>query len=166
MRFGTIFAIFVQKIKPMSNYKIENGKKITAAVVIINSDGDILGCHTTGKPQDGGYDFPKGCVEDNESDVEGAIRECFEETGIKVNKENLLDCGIHPHNKEKNIHIFLYKTETIPLFGLACTSYFENKVGKITPEVDGYLIVPKERRCVFNKVLWNKFEIIDFFNKG
>jgi len=29
-------------------------KKVTAAVVIINRDGDILGCHGTGKPKDSG----------------------------------------------------------------------------------------------------------------
>ena len=56
-------------------YKIVNGKKITSAVVIIDSEGNILGCHGTGKPAGRGYDFPKGCVEEDEADIAAAIRE-------------------------------------------------------------------------------------------
>ena len=147
-------------------YKVENGKKITAAIVIIGKAGDILGCHSTGKPKDSGYDFPKGCVEEGETDIDAAVRECFEETNIKVDKEKLIDCGVYPHNKEKNIHIFIYKTETIPAFTLGCTSYFEDKHGKMVPEVDGWMVVSKENRRTFNKVLWDKFEIIDKINEN
>ena len=43
-------------------------KKVTAAIVIIDKYGNILGCHATGKPKGMGYDFPKGLVEEGESD--------------------------------------------------------------------------------------------------
>jgi len=144
-------------------YKIVNGKYITAAVVIINSDGDILGCRTTGR---GKYDFPKGMVEDYESDVEGAVRELVEETGIIISTDNLIDCGLYPHgNSEKFIHIFLYQTDVFPdLDDLECTSYFERD-GKSYPEVDGYSIIKKDERFKFNKILQDKFNIIDKFNK-
>ena len=64
--------------------KIVNGKKITAAVVIIDKDGNILGCHGTGKPKDNGYDFPKGCVEEGETDEFAAARELKEEANIYI----------------------------------------------------------------------------------
>ena len=93
-------------------YKVENGKKITAAIVIIGKAGDILGCHSTGKPKDSGYDFPKGCVEEGETDIDAAVRECFEETNIKVDKEKLIDCEYpYLHLQDRNhsgVHSWLH----------------------------------------------------------
>lgn len=139
--------------------------KTTSALVLINSNGDILGCHAFGKPKDKGWDFPKGLTDENETDIDAAVRECFEETGLKVDKSVLVDCGVYPHNKEKNIHIFLYKTESIPMFGLNCTSFFERN-GKEFPEVDAWMVIPKEKRYLFNKVLQDKFNIIDKYNEN
>ena len=143
-------------------------KKITAAIVIIDAEGNILGCHGTGKPKDNGYDFPKGEVEHGESDISAAVRELREETDIyflDYNICHLIDAGIHNHNKEKDIHIFIYRTTYFPpIEQLKCSSFFERN-GKMIPEVDGYKIISKEERGMFNKVLHDKFEIIDKFNK-
>ena len=146
--------------------KVVNGKKITAAIVMIDSEGNILGCHGTGKPNDSGYDFPKGCVEEKEVDIAAAIRELREETDIYLDDSyRLIDAGVYPHNKEKNIHLFIYKTNYFPpLEQLKCSTYFE-RYGKQFPEVDSYKIISKSERGMFNKVLQNKFEIIDNFNK-
>jgi 8-oxo-dGTP pyrophosphatase MutT (NUDIX family) len=152
--------------------KVFNGKHITAACVLINPNGDILGCHATGRPKDRGWDFPKGLVGEDESDIFAAMRELQEETDIWLydpkglwNKSyNMIDCGIHPHNKEKNIHIFIYPTFWFPeIKQLKCNSFFELK-GKQYPEVDDYRIIKKDERHLFNKVLQDKFEIIDKFN--
>lgn len=150
-----------------NGYKLdERGKMMTCAVVIINKNGDILGCHGTGKPQGQGFDFPKGCADDGESDLNAALRELKEETGIIISNEELIDCGVYKHNKEKNIHIFMCKTETFPLIeNLKCTTYFELN-GRKFPEIDGYEIIPKNERNKFNKVLQNKFDIIDKYNKA
>lgn len=149
-------------------YKIVDGKKITAAIVVIDSDGNILGCHGCGKKQNEGYDFPKGCVNEGETDIQAACRELQEETDIYMldyDKCRLIDAGIHPHNKEKNIHLFIFKTSYFPpVEQLKCSTYFEYK-GKKFPEIDGYKIISKDNRSMFNKVLQNKFEIIDKFNK-
>lgn len=149
-----------------NGYKLdENGKLMTCAVVIINKNGDILGCHGTGKPNGEGYDFPKGCADLGESDLQAALRELKEETGIIMSNEELIDCGVYKHNKEKNIHIFMCQTETFPLIEkLKCSTYFTFN-GKEFPEVNGYEIIPKKERHKFNRVLQNKFEIIDKYNK-
>lgn len=150
-------------------------KKVTAAIVMIDSEGNILACHGTGKPKDSGYDFPKGEVEEGETHKAAAVRELREETDIYLDDPTrksdwnetykLIDCGIYPHNKEKDIHIFLYKTNYFPnLSTLKCTSYFE-AYGKKIPEVDGYKVISRSERDMFNKVLQNKFDIIDSFNK-
>ena len=143
-------------------------KLVTAAIVMINKKGDILAGHATGKPMDAGWDFPKGLVEEGEQDIIAAIRELREETGINIwrlENADLLDIGIFPHNKEKDIHIYLYQTEQFPdIDELKCTSYFELN-GKQIPEVNAFKIISKEERHLFNKVLQNKFEIIDKYNE-
>jgi len=139
---------------------------VTAAIVIIDKEGNILGCHGTGKPSNMGYDFPKGKVEEGETDAVAALRELREETGLVLNETDLIDAGVHPHNKEKDIHIFINRVNVLPNpSNLKCTSYFETKDGKMLPEMNGYKIISKEERGMFNKVLQNKFEIIDSFNK-
>ncbi|MBQ3416079.1 MAG: NUDIX hydrolase [Clostridia bacterium] len=143
-------------------------KKVTAAIVIIDEAGNILGCHGTGKPKESGYDFPKGEVEAEEADISAAVRELREETDIYFLDYDicrLIDAGVHPHNKEKDIHIFIYRTNYFPdLNTLKCSTFFE-RYGKKFPEVDGYRIISKSERGMFNKVLQNKFDIIDSFNK-
>lgn len=148
--------------------EIVDGKIRTCAIVIINSKGDILACHGTGKNPNKGYDFPKGCREEGETDLAAARRELLEETGITLKlgeNESLIDCGVHPHNREKNIHIFIWKVNDFPdLKTLECTTYFE-KDGITYPENDKYLIIPKSERWRFNHVLQNKFEMIDKYNE-
>ena len=142
-------------------------KRVTAAVVIIDPEGNILGCHATGRKENEGYDFPKGMVEEGEDDLAAAVRELGEETGIFLGKDKtrLIDLGVHPHNKEKDIHIFLFKVNKFPPMELLkCESYFEQN-GRKLPEVNGFRIIPKEKRHMFNKVLHDKFNIIDRYNE-
>lgn len=147
----------------------------TCAMILINQNGDILACHGTGKPKDTGYDFPKGCVDDeNESHFEAACRELKEETGLTIEQleldgltvsEYIIDGGVYQHNHEKNIHLFLCPVKNFPdLATLNCTTFFHTKEGKSLPEMDGYKVIGKKERKLFNKVLWNKFDIIDGLN--
>lgn len=143
-------------------------KLVTAAIVMIDADGNILACHATGRKMDTGWDFPKGCVDEGEDDLQAAIRELREETDIHLldyDRARIKDLGVFPHNREKDIHIFLYQTTWFPkLEELKCTSYFELD-GKQIPEVNAFKIISKEERYLFNKVLHNKFEIIDKYNE-
>lgn len=149
-------------------------KTTTCAMVLIDKDGNILACHGTGKPADTGYDFPKGCVDEDETHFEAACREMKEETGLTLEslyKNNLiavaqqLDGGIHKHNNHKDIHLFLCPLKEFPkIESLECTSFFTAPNGKEFPEMNGYKIISKEERNLFNKVLWDKFPIIDKIN--
>lgn len=143
-------------------------KQTTCAIVLIDERGSILGCHSYGQKENKGYDFPKGCKEDGETDLEAACRELYEETNITLTKEDkkdLIDLGLHKHNREKNIHIFLLKVEEFPALDLLkCNSYFERH-GKEYPEVDGFKIITKDERNMFNDVLQNKFDMIDKSNE-
>lgn len=138
-------------------------------MVLIDKDGSILGCHGTGKPKDSGYDFPKGCVDDGETHFEAALRELHEETNLTLDKlvdngfiasDHITDLGVYRHNSTKNIHIYVCPVKNIPFDELSCNSFFERN-GKQYPEVDGYRMIGKDERFMFNKVLWDKFCVID-----
>jgi len=142
--------------------KTVNGKNVTCAVVMIDKEGSILGCHPTSRSEV--YDFPKGCAGFAEKDEDAAVRELQEETSILLTPNELarlVDGGIHPHTKEKLIHIFILRVDELPdPESLVCESFYEYK-GKTYPEVDRYAIITRDKRNLFFGCLQDKFEIID-----
>ena len=126
------------------NFKIlPNGNKVTCAVIVQDSDDSILGCHPTGKKPGQYYDLPKGCADAGEEDIDAAIRELREETGLLLwHKNRLMDLGCHSYLPGKDIHLFLYRPEyPIQLNVLKCTSYFKNQYGQMRPEIDDYEMI-------------------------
>lgn len=56
----------------------------SCGIVLFNSDEVLLIQHPTGSNNiPGHWDFPKGHIEKNETEIETASRELFEETGIQ-----------------------------------------------------------------------------------
>lgn len=108
---------------------------IVSSGVIIKTKENILLAHATHTPR---WDIPKGKVEPNESAIDAAIRECFEETNININefKNQLIDLGQHQYIKSKDLHIFLLNIEEeFDLSNCKCHTYMD-KYGKKIPETD------------------------------
>ena len=80
-------------------------KEISCGILFFNDKNQILLCHVTGNDF---WDIPKGKLENNETYIETAIRETIEETGFKAKKEELIEIGLYPYNKKKNIYLFKY----------------------------------------------------------
>ncbi len=64
--------------------------KVAASVLIIQ-DGKVLLARRKGDPQKGLWVPPGGFVDFDEDPKEAAVRECAEETGLKVEIEELVD---------------------------------------------------------------------------
>ena len=146
-------------------YKIlNNGKRITCGIIIIDNSKSILAGHPTGKRYDSDccYDILKGCCNKGEDDLDCALRELYEESGIEIkDKENIIDLGIKSYNKKKDIHLFLYKVKNFPKIDtLKCNSFFELN-GKMLPEMNGYKIINKDKRNLFYKGLQYIFKTIE-----
>ena len=140
----------------MENFKIVNGKRITCGIIIADKNNNILAGHPTGKKYDKEcYDILKGCCDKGENDLECAIRELYEESGYIIkDKENIIDLGTVNYKRDKDIHLFLYRTDSMPnLKSLKCISYFETDDGKSLPEMNGYKVIGKEERSLFYKGL-------------
>lgn len=142
------------------NYKIlENGHEVSAAVLLIDKNNGVLACHPTMQPKGKMYDIPKGHVEIGEEDIDAAIREFEEETGLEhFDKTKLVDKGIHPYIKHKDIHLFVchingYIEDSFPL--MKCKSYFTNKSGRYIPEMNGYAVLYEEQFHLFMPAMCN-----------
>ena len=79
-------------------------KKSCGIIVILNEK--ILLCHPTNSRWEGTYGVPKGKVEEGEEEIDCAVREFFEETGIKIDKEKLNTCSIIPYSNYQTGDIY------------------------------------------------------------
>jgi len=84
------------------------------------------------------WNLPKGVKEENETELETAIREIKEETNISINKDIdvITVIGRLPYNKKKDLFLFHIKLKEFPR-GLKCNSFFERN-GKQIPEMVDY----------------------------
>lgn len=69
----------------------ESKMKKSAGIIIILKGEKILLCHSTNSKWFGTYSVPKGGVNRDETEIDGAIRELREETSIRVEKSQILN---------------------------------------------------------------------------
>ena len=97
--------------------------KFSAGLAIV-FDGKVMMAHTTGRKWSTGYGIPKGGIEDGESKIEAAIRETYEEIGIKVPMK-LIDQTQHSfyvksrkHKYDKTVYYYIVELESLDQIGL------------------------------------------------
>lgn len=78
----------MQVPETLNEWKNLNGVKQSAGLVVIQ-DNKILLVHPTGSPWYGTYSIPKGSINKKEDPLDAAIRETYEETGIKIKKKHI-----------------------------------------------------------------------------
>ncbi len=119
----------------------------TSCGLLFTDGKSLLLCHVTNKPQ---WDIPKGVAEPEETLLQCLFREVKEETGIVFDdseQEAIIDLGIFKYLRDKQLHLFLFETETekLPDVSLmACNSTFIQYETEY-PEVDAFKYVPFEQ---------------------
>ena len=86
----------------LNEWKNSKGVKISAGLVVIQ-DNKMLLVHPTNSPWWHTYSIPKGGLDKGEDPIEGAIRETFEETGLKIKRKHisLQDAGVIDYTDNK-----------------------------------------------------------------
>ena len=116
--------------------------KYTCGLFII-LENKLLVVHPTGHKKNS-LSIPKGIFDNSidESHLDAAIRECFEETNLKINIDdgNIIDIGLEKYkNGNKILHGFSFKiNKNFDYYKnncYICNSYFDYN-GKKTSEVD------------------------------
>jgi len=117
--------------------------EITCGVYIINTDGRILATHPTLQPITF-WSIPKGKVDKGETYKEAAIREVFEETGLKLDPNRVYDLPSHHghelikyNGRSKYLKAFYYiSTSDMSNKEIVCMSLVKKKGRKPYPEND------------------------------
>lgn len=120
---------------------IEN-KKIISCGILFFQENKLLMCHPTGHGEDE-WDLPKGCMEPEETYIEAAIRECFEETGFVCLPDNLESLGLHVYQEKKDLVLFKHKNNhSFKAEDAICKSeFFCKKNEQWLPEHDDFLFM-------------------------
>ena len=82
---------------------------------VIEQDGKLLLIQRTNDPFRGCWNLPAGYVEVDESPLQAAIREVFEETGLQVEIEKLVDLYFFVDDPRGNGILIVYKC--VPIGG-------------------------------------------------
>ena len=111
---------------------------VSCGTLVVDSFQRLLLCHVTGT---GKWDIPKGLQDPGETELEAALRELREETGLAFAPERLVDLGRFEYRRDKQLHLFRVEVgDTLAsLDHLVCTSFFpHHQTGAPTPEMDGF----------------------------
>jgi 8-oxo-dGTP pyrophosphatase MutT (NUDIX family) len=117
-------------------------KKMIVTCGVIVTDGEqMLICHPT---HGRSWDIPKGRKDPGEEDIDTAVRELREETGIEAEPELLVYLGEYDYKKNKQLVVFRYTVDEMPDPALlVCSSMFEMH-GKHFPEMDVFAVTTKD----------------------
>jgi ADP-ribose pyrophosphatase YjhB (NUDIX family) len=135
--------------------------KISAGI-IIRYKNKILLCHPTNKSWFNSYTPPKGGLNSNESLKQAAIRETFEEVGIKISPDQIPDEPflIEYTNKGKTYkQVYLYQVEIFNLAEIYLNSETVPKEQLQIEEVDWAGFLTKEEAN--QRLFWRFNEIYE-----
>ena len=113
-----------------------NPQRLSCGVVILSPERELLLCHVTGQNH---WDLPKGGIDAGETPLEAALRETFEETGLRLQAQTLVELGRIKYTAKKNLHLFATRMPRINVSQFRCEShYLDHHTGRRLPEMDGY----------------------------
>lgn len=136
-----------------------NKMKISAGVIIVLGGEKLFICHPTSAKWYGTYSFPKGGLEEGETEVDAAIRELLEETSISVSRSKLsakpliVDYGDKNGVIYKKVYLYTLNINNVSEIGLDSEIVPKRKL-QIT-EVDWAGFVSKEEasRRLFHRFI-------------
>jgi 8-oxo-dGTP pyrophosphatase MutT (NUDIX family) len=159
----------LKQIKNYSEFINEQLKVKRSAGIAIVWQGQVLLAHTTGRNFKTGYGIPKGGIDPGETELQAAIRETFEEVGIKVPKK-LIDRNPHTfavtsrkYKYNKIVTYFIAEIDSLEQIGLK-----EPKVPKSQLQIeevnDARFL---DRNTASNVIMKSQIDLINtLVNKG
>jgi ADP-ribose pyrophosphatase YjhB (NUDIX family) len=123
-------------------------RKVDSAGILLKHKNLFFLVHSTGSPQSQGWGIPKGKVDYGETVNDAAVRETFEECGLRIDPRDIKFLTVIDYNSRddqgnirKYLHVFLCEVdEEVLNYKFFCDSYFphpKNPNVKI-PEVNKF----------------------------
>jgi putative (di)nucleoside polyphosphate hydrolase len=111
-------------------------EKTTSCGVLVTDRRRLLLGHASRSPR---WDIPKGGLEPGETLVAAACRELREETGLVAPQDVLIDLGVRPYLRYKDLALFAWVVADLPdPDTLVCSEYFLLANGTRLPEFDRF----------------------------
>ena len=114
--------------------KVPAGRRVLiVSIVTLNSSGEILLTRRAeGKTYAGCWEITGGCVQSGEDAREAALRELYEETGIRALPDEIIHCGTRM--RTDYIHEFYRVHKDIPITGIRLQPGETDDARWVTPE--------------------------------
>ena len=142
--------------------------KYSAGLAIIYDNKILLG-HTTGRGWYASYGIPKGGIELGESKLEAAIRETYEEVGIKVplslidKTEHTFALTSNKHKYSKVVYYYIVKVKDLTEIGLSDLRVPKNQLQVEEIDWAGFLDYTEAKK----RVMKSQASVIDnLLSKG
>jgi putative (di)nucleoside polyphosphate hydrolase len=116
---------------------------VSCGAVLVDRRGQLFVCHATGSPR---WDLPKGLADVAEPARDAAVREAWEESGLRLDPRTLHDLGEFDYLSGKRLHLFALRVadNAFDIRGCSCRSFFEHhRTGRRTPETDAWAWKPR-----------------------
>lgn len=78
-------------------------KSTSCGVLVLDATGQLLLCHASDSRY---WDIPKGGRDAREQGAQTAVREAFEECGLRLSPAQLREIGLFRYRKEKDLWLF------------------------------------------------------------
>lgn len=117
-------------------------KALSCGVLVVDRDYRILMFDVD---KTSFWDIPKGGHELGETPVQTALRELEEETSLKSSADQLIELGVYPYNFYKDLYLFLWFVEDVPLEKLMGENRILKRPAKVIPEDQVFAMVPIEK---------------------
>ncbi len=116
---------------------------VSCGVLLVNRRGELFVCRATGTAR---WDLPKGLADAGEAPRDAAVREAWEEAGLRLPPASLADLGEFAYLPGKRLHLFALRVadDGVDLAHCSCRSFFpHHRTGKPTPEADAWAWKPR-----------------------
>jgi 8-oxo-dGTP pyrophosphatase MutT (NUDIX family) len=113
-------------------------RAVTCGVVLLDGRDQVFACRATGTAR---WDLPKGMADADEAPRDAAVREAWEESGLRLAPSSLADLGEFDYLPAKRLHLFALRVadDAIDLRRCHCRSFFpHHRTGAATPEADAW----------------------------
>ena len=120
-------------------------RAVSCGVLLLDRRGRVFACHATGTPR---WDLPKGVADPGESPRDAAVREAWEEAGLRLRPDDLVDLGEFDYIAAKRLHLFALRVAdgAVDLSRCNCRSFFpHHRTAADTQEADAWSWKPHEQ---------------------
>ena len=111
---------------------------VSCGVIVLDTQRRVFACHATGTAR---WDLPKGLADPGEPPRDAAVREAWEEAGLRLEPGALADLGEFAYLSGKRLHLFALRVAdgAFDVADCRCRSFFDHhRTGAPTPEADAY----------------------------